>query len=118
MHNQLEIVTNAEAPITMDAELAPPPLHYGKRLLPTLIDDIAREDPYRTFAMLSRSTSVESGYYDITFHRFSTAINRCAWWIETRIGRSIDFNTLAYLGPLDLLYHIVTLAAIKTGHKA
>ncbi|KAI4279892.1 MAG: hypothetical protein L6R35_006007 [Caloplaca aegaea] len=103
---------------TMDAELAPPPLQYGKRLLPTLIDDIAREDPYRTFAMLSRSTSVESGYYDITFHRFSTAINRCAWWIETRIGRSVTFNTLAYLGPLDLLYHIAFLPSHRNSLEA
>ncbi|KAL8647899.1 MAG: hypothetical protein Q9210_005286 [Variospora velana] len=31
----------------MDMELAPPPLRYGKRLLPTLIDDIARDDPYQ-----------------------------------------------------------------------
>ncbi|KAI4226531.1 MAG: hypothetical protein LQ349_006860, partial [Xanthoria aureola] len=95
----------------MDTELSPPPLGYGKRLLPSYIDEIARDDPNRTFALIPRSTSVEAGYNSISFHQLSQAIDRCAWWIETTLGRSFDFTTLAYIGPLDLLYHILTLAA-------
>jgi acyl-coenzyme A synthetase/AMP-(fatty) acid ligase len=38
--------------------------------------------------------------------------------LDKTIGKSTDFDTLAYLGPSDLRYHIVILAAIKTGYKA
>lgn len=102
----------------MDTELSPPPLRHGKRILPSYIDEIARDDPNRTFALIPRSTSVEAGYNSISFHQLSQAIDRCAWWIETTLGRSFDSTTLAYIGPLDLLYHILTVAAVKTGHKA
>ena len=32
------------------------------------------------------------------------------------LGRNLAHETLAYVGPLDLMYHIVTLAAVKIGH--
>ncbi|KAL9012169.1 MAG: hypothetical protein Q9173_003050 [Seirophora scorigena] len=41
-------------PLSMDTELLPPPVGYGKRLLPRLVDDVARDDPNSTFAMLPR----------------------------------------------------------------
>ncbi len=101
----------------MDLSNLQPPQHCGQRLLPVLIDDIARTDPHRVFAAIPKSANPKDGYEDITYHNFSTAINRCSWWIEKEIGKGSDFETVAYIGPLDLLYHIFTFAAIKTGHK-
>lgn len=101
----------------MDVELPPPPVEYGKRLLPTLIDDTARDDPGRIFAVIAKTVDIEDGFIDVSYRRLSTAINSCAWWMETKLGRNLNFATIAYIGPLDLLYHIVTLAAIKTGNK-
>lgn len=60
---------------------------------------------------------VSQGYQDIDFASFSRAINRFAWWIETKCGRGANFPTLAYLGIQDVRYHIVQMAAIKCGYK-
>jgi len=88
----------------------------GQRLLPTLIDEIARSDPERPFAAIARTTKPEDGYDDVTFYRFAKAIDRCAWWLENKLGKGAGHETIAYIGSLDLMYHIVTLAAVKTGH--
>lgn len=37
--------------------------------------------------------------------------------MEAELGRGQSFNTVAYLGPSDLLTSIIIVAAIKTGHK-
>jgi len=101
----------------MNIKAFEPPQDCGERLLPVLIDDIARTDPERTFAAVPKSANPEDGFEDISYYNLSTAISRCSWWIEENIGQSTDFEPLAYIGPLDLLYHVFTFAAIKTGHK-
>ncbi len=47
----------------------------------------------------------------------SQAVNVMAWWLEKEIGESSTFETLSYLGPPDLRYAIVFLAAVKCGYK-
>ena len=57
------------------------------------------------------------GFEDISFRTLARAIDTCAWWIERSLGlgRSKTFETLVYLGPLDLLYPMLTFAA--SGYK-
>ncbi|MCJ1313636.1 hypothetical protein MMC25_007315 [Agyrium rufum] len=93
------------------------PKDCGQRLLPTYIDELARSDPDRLYVSVPRSTDIKDGFRDVSFQTFANAINRCAWWIEKTLGRSDNFETLAYLGPQDLRYCILVVAAIKTGHK-
>jgi acyl-coenzyme A synthetase/AMP-(fatty) acid ligase len=45
------------------------------------------------------------------------AVDRVAWLLKEQIGQSTTFKTLAYMGPGDLRYHIVLLAAVKAGYK-
>ncbi|OQV06585.1 hypothetical protein CLAIMM_11132 [Cladophialophora immunda] len=71
----------------------PPP---GRRLFPDAIDEIAENDPTRPFA---------------------NAINRAAWFIESTFGHSADSPTLAYVGKSDMRYHILAMAAAKTGYQ-
>ncbi|TVY87466.1 Non-canonical non-ribosomal peptide synthetase [Lachnellula willkommii] len=94
------------------------PLGYGKRLVPHIIDDRARESPGQLFAAFPKSSRIEDGFQDVTYGQFANAINACAWWIEQEIGKGVDFQTLAYIGPSDLRYAILTVGALKTGHKA
>lgn len=101
----------------MQTTISEVPPDCGRRLLPTLIDDIARSNPDRPFASLPKTTDPRDGFIDINFRTIATAINRCAWWIETEFGRSLDFESLAYMGPSDLRSAILIIAAIKTGYK-
>ena len=91
---------------------------YGNRLLPVTIDEIAKEEPSRAWASLPREDSdLSQGYVDVTYEAFAKGINELAWLIDRYFGRSKDFETIAYLGVPDIRYHMLQMAAAKTGYK-
>ena len=96
--------------------LAPFQPDYGHRIIADLIDQRAREDPQRPFWSLPRSSNLADGFRDIGYGSVARAINRTAWWLEEIVGKSTTFETLAYMGPPDLRYAVLTVAAQKTGH--
>ncbi|MCJ1476643.1 hypothetical protein MMC13_005311 [Lambiella insularis] len=65
-----------------------------------------------------RGSSVEDGFRDVSYSQLAGAINKLAWLIQKKLGRSKTFATLTYMGPLDLMYPIFAVAAQKTGYKA
>ncbi|TVY45835.1 Non-canonical non-ribosomal peptide synthetase [Lachnellula subtilissima] len=87
-------------------------------LLPTLIDEIAQAEPERLYCAFLRTTDINDGVVKVSYSAFSNAVNRLSWFLEKTFGRSDDFTTLGYIGPSDIRYAIITLAAVKTGHKA
>ena len=89
---------------------------YGERLLVHVIDDVAERDPGRCFCIVPRSQPGH-GFQKVTYAQFANAINTVAWWIEQECGKGIDYETIAYVGPNDLRYIILTFAAQKTFHK-
>ena len=89
---------------------------YGHRLIPSLIDIRAQEDPQRPVWSIPCSSNLADGFRDINYGQIAQAINRTAWWVDENVGRSTTFETLAYMGPPDLRYAILTVAAQKTGH--
>ena len=91
---------------------------YGQRLIPHLIDDIAHNDPSRTFCSLAKSSDISDGFKDVSYGAFANAINCLAWWIEENLGKTSTFETVSYIGPPDLRYIVLTIAAQKTGYKA
>ena len=98
--------------------LSPPPPDCGKRLLPVVIDEYARNEPDRAWASIPYDDwDLTQGYEDVTYEAFANAINKLAWLIERRVGRSETFETIAYLGVPDIRYHMMEMAVCKTGHK-
>lgn len=90
---------------------------YGSRLLPQVVDELARSSPNRIYATIPLSSHLAKGFRDVTMHQVSQAVNKCAYWLEHTIGRSTVFETLCYMGLSDLRYAIVFLAAVKCGYK-
>ena len=90
---------------------------FGRRLIPTLIDETAYVNPNGIYCFLPKGTAVEHGFDSVTYNGFANAIDRCSHWMEAQLGRGQSFSTVAYLGPSDLLTTIIIVAAIKTGHK-
>lgn len=90
---------------------------YGRRLIPILIDEAAQERPNDPFAFVAKSLNPEEGLQTVTYGQFANAINSCAWWLEEQVGRSENFDTLAYFGRSSLTSCILMIAAIKTGHQ-
>ena len=100
-----------------NSEMAMTKATRGQRLLPKLIDQLALEGPSQIFCSYASTPNASEGFQDVTYEQLARAINKCAWWIEEELGRSHVFKTLTYLGPHDIRYMILTLAAIKTGYK-
>lgn len=93
------------------------PQDCGKRLIPDIIDNRARENSTQSFVSYAKSSRIEDGFVNISYGQLSNAINACAWWIEDKLGKGTEFQTLAYVGPSDLRYGILTIGAIKAGYK-
>jgi len=89
----------------------------GHRLLPVTIDYIAETDPGRVWASIPVSSKLSDGYRDIKYQTFANAIDQAAWFLESTFGRSSDFETVAYIGKSDMRYHILSMAAAKTGYQ-
>lgn len=95
-----------------------PPRDYCKKLLPVAIDEIATKEPRRPWASLPVDDwDLTQGFEDVTFEALANAINKVAHAVEAAFGRSSTFETFAYLGVPDVRYHLVQMAAIKTGYK-
>lgn len=91
---------------------------YGKRLLVSLIDEYASNEPNRPWAAIPRSNHLADGFVDIPFEKFARAIDRAAAWLDQVLGASDgSFETFAYAGEKDIRYPIFVVAAVKTGRK-
>ena len=85
-------------PATGTSECDSEPMVYGKRLLLTWIDKVGRETPDKVWAMMPRSTDLKDGFREYHYSHLVAAIDTLAWWIESTIGRSTTFETVAYMG--------------------
>ena len=90
---------------------------YGKRLIPQIVDDLARSDPNRLYASFPLSTNLSDGFRDVSFRELARAADATAWWLEKQIGRSDSTDTIAYMGISDIRYAIIFLAGVKCGYK-
>ena len=90
------------------------------RLIPHAVSYHAKNDPSKIWGSVPRSESDTSqGYEDITFARLNYAISRACQWLLDVVepDRRCKFEPLAYIGPPDSRYIILTIAAIKTGYQ-
>ncbi|KAI1428150.1 acetyl-CoA synthetase-like protein [Xylaria sp. FL1777] len=87
-------------------------------LLPAVIDELARNDPKRPWASIPIDDGdLSRGYEDISCEALANAINKLAWLIDSTVGQSTTGETIAYLGSSDLRYHMIQMAACKTGYQ-
>lgn len=81
--------------------------NLGQRLLPSVVDDIARNDPSRVLFSVTRTRDPADGFDDIDARTFSQAVDRCAWHLQGELGRGKGFPTMLYMGPQDVAYAIL-----------
>lgn len=89
-----------------------PPRDLGQRLLPAVVDEIARSDPSRVLYSVMKTIDPRDGYQNINAAQFVQAVDRCAWYLHKELGPGVNFPTLLYIGPQDLVY------AILVGNRA
>jgi len=88
-----------------------------QRLLPKIIDFNAEAHPAKLYAIFPKSEMLSDGLYEFTYKQFADSINHISWWLDESLGRNQSSDTVAYIGPKDIRYSILAVAAIKTGRK-
>lgn len=72
---------------------------YGKRLVVNIVDEMGRDEPDRVVYQLPLTRNVAEGFRDITALELANAVNRTAWWLESKVGQGSSFPTVGYIGP-------------------
>ncbi|KAI9736294.1 MAG: putative NRPS-like protein biosynthetic cluster [Cirrosporium novae-zelandiae] len=93
----------------------------GYRLLPNIVDDLARDTPSKLYALIPKSANISDGFHEVSYREFADAINSVSWWLEETLGKpkgKWGEQTVGYLGPNDIRYPIFFVALIKAGYKA
>ncbi|KUI71888.1 Oxygen-dependent choline dehydrogenase [Cytospora mali] len=92
-------------------------MEFGRRLLPQVVDYHAQMHPSRIYASMSRSpTDLTKGFRDVTMVKLAAVVNRLSWWLEGILGVG-NLDAIAYIGPADIRYAAMFLAAVKCRHK-
>ena len=90
----------------------------GSRLIPPMIDHYAAEAPDKIYASIPKTEDLSEGFRDITYRQFGNAIDHASWWLDRELGQCKgSFDTFAYIGPKDLRYPILAVAAAKVGRR-
>ena len=89
---------------------------FGKRLLPTLIDERRQTDPHHVIYSYPRSSDLSQGFRDVTNRDFANAVDRIAWLMERNLGKGSYTEPIGYIGPADIIYLILVPAAMKAGY--
>ena len=94
------------------------PKEYKKRLVNTLVDDLAKTHPEKLYAEVPiSSTTFEAGFRKVTYAALANAVNGLACWLNDTVGPAKNFETLLYQGPNDMSHALLVLAAVKAGFK-
>ncbi|KAI4089244.1 MAG: hypothetical protein L6R37_008075 [Teloschistes peruensis] len=91
---------------------------YGRRLLASLVDYHAQNDPHGVWASFPICDDRKAGFRDVTYKELAEAIARAAWWLDQTLDASDGtFETFAYSGDKDIRYPILAVAAVKVERK-
>ena len=91
---------------------------YGRRLLISVVEERASRGHQQPYACLPLSNDPRAGFRDISYQLLKTAIDRCAWFLDEKVGKARNFETLGWMAlPSDFRYVLLGFAAMKTGHK-
>lgn len=90
---------------------------WRNELTPNIVDHLAKVTPDSPYALYPNSPiTYDEGYRTVTYKDLANAANGLAWWLNEALGPSTDFDVLAYIGPNDIRYSALMLAAIKVGY--
>jgi acyl-CoA synthetase (AMP-forming)/AMP-acid ligase II len=85
-------------------------------LTPCIVDRLAGDRPDAAFGVWPK----DSGFDTITYAQLANVVNGLAWWLVDQLGpgklEGENREILTYVGPNDLRYTAVLLAAVKAGY--
>ncbi|KAI0188770.1 putative NRPS-like enzyme [Xylaria flabelliformis] len=92
---------------------------WQEATLPQLVNQLAREKPQSVYGTWPVDpTSYSAGVRTITYRQLEDIINSLAWFLTDQLSDSRPGQILAYIGPNDVRFTALLLAAVKTGNGA
>lgn len=89
---------------------------WQDNLLPHIVDRLARERPGTEYAEWVTGSNVVTIHYA----QLANIMNGLAWWLVEQLGgpgpHGLHPDVLTYVGPNDVRYSALVLAAVKTGY--
>lgn len=92
-----------------------PGVKHGERILVSVIESRARDGPSEPWVSVPvNDHDLSLGYKDISFWQLNNYANHAAKWLNDNLPPASDpFQCFAYVGPKDLRYPILAVAAAK-----
>ncbi|KAF4930706.1 Non-canonical non-ribosomal peptide synthetase FUB8 [Colletotrichum viniferum] len=92
----------------------------GNLTVPNIIDQRAAYEPLREACSIPRTANPRDGWRIITYKELANCVNYMAQVILQNYGAppKDTFPTICYIGPNDIRYGIMIVAAIKAGYKS
>lgn len=87
------------------------------RVVPAAIDETAQRTPNAIFASIPKTSYLVDGYRDVTYREYANTIDRAALLLEESIKGLDHGEAIGYIGPSDLRYVILAIAAVKIDMK-
>jgi len=91
--------------------------HDSNIWLPSVVAQNAKTCPDGLYARAPIGPAYTDAYRDVSNLQYAKAIDYVAHLIESQLGKGVNFETIAYVGPSDLRYNVVIIAGIKAGYK-
>ncbi|KAI1347975.1 acetyl-CoA synthetase-like protein [Xylaria sp. FL0043] len=79
-----------------------------------IMDHIAPDSIYGTWPV--QQNSYAAGVRNITYAQLANIVNGLTWWLVEQLGPHKRNEVVAYVGPNDVRFTALVLAAMKTGH--
>ncbi|KAI1314056.1 hypothetical protein F5Y03DRAFT_2856 [Xylaria venustula] len=90
---------------------------WKEATLPQIVSQLACEKPQSIFGIWPVSpTSYSTGVRTVTYAQLDNIVNGLARYLTKKLKTSHQGQILAYVGPNDIRFPALLLAAIKTGH--
>lgn len=77
--------------------------HYGNRLIPQILDDLASAEPNRILYSVAKSSDLSQGFLDVSARAFTKAVDKTAWLLRRELGESPEIRAVGYIGPRKFL---------------
>ncbi|KAL8831916.1 MAG: hypothetical protein Q9191_000595 [Dirinaria sp. TL-2023a] len=85
--------------------------HPDTELLPNMVDRMANTRPDALYAKVPASpTTFNQGYISVSYRDLANAVNGVAWLLHHQLGKGVNHDAVAYIGPNDLTTLINAIA--------
>jgi hypothetical protein len=103
-------------PRTQEQMANMPDENTGRRLPAAFLDNLAKTNPDRKYAVIPNGTDISDGFRDLTIREVAQAVNYTSWWIQKVLGPTTKPETVSYMASNDVRYIIFVWACNKTGY--